>query len=218
MPPTVFYLHGYASSPDYSMAQFFVERAAERGLALRRPDLNVPDFEHLTMTAMLEKMAEEVRDCPPGPVYLIGASLGGSVALHLADRNRAGEGPRVRKLLLIAPALDMARRWKARIGDKAVEQWCETGWLDTYHYAYEQATRLHYGFYEDVGRYDAFATDVRVPTLIFHGIDDEAVDYRLSVRYAETRPNVDLRLVEGDHQLLARSDEIWRAAVDFFQI
>jgi uncharacterized protein len=218
MTPTVFYLHGYASSPDYSMAQFFAERAAERGLTLRRPDLNVPDFEHLTVTAMLERIAEEVRACPPGPVYLIGASLSGAAALHFADRYRDAEATRVKKLLLIAPGLDMDGWWQEQLGDDGMQRWRGIGWLDTYHYAYQQPTRLHYGFYEDVARYDAFATDVRVPVLIIHGVHDDVVDHRLSLSYAETRSNVDLRLMDGDHQMLAHSEAIWRAAVDFFEI
>jgi hypothetical protein len=38
---------------------------------------------------------------------------------------------------------------------------------------------------------------------------DDAVDYRLSERFAEGRPNVELLLVDSDHQLLDVLDLMW---------
>jgi pimeloyl-ACP methyl ester carboxylesterase len=55
-----------------------------------------------------------------------------------------------------------------------------------------------------------------VPTLIFHGTNDASVDASQSIRYAERRPHVDLRLVDSDHELLDQKETIWSAMRMFF--
>ena len=55
---------------------------------LRLSDLNLPSFEDLTVTRMLDQTAEAIRQAPRGPVALIGSSLGAFVAVHAAARNR----------------------------------------------------------------------------------------------------------------------------------
>jgi hypothetical protein len=37
-------------------------------------------------------------------------------------------------------------------------------------------------------------------------------------RWAGTRPNVDLRLVDDEHQLTASIDDIWRASATLFGV
>ena len=88
MIKNVLYLHGLGSSPSSNKGRFYAERLSERGANVRLPDLNVPDFEHLTLTAMLERVAAEIRDIPAesGSVALIGSSMGGLTAIHFADR------------------------------------------------------------------------------------------------------------------------------------
>lgn len=212
------YLHGFASSPGSNKAQEFRRRLAERGVLLHIPDLNVPDFEHLTLTAMLARVAETVRALPPGSVGLIGSSMGGLVALHFADRYRDREGARVEKLLLMAPAFDFMENRQRQLGDEGLARWRESGWLDVSHYGSETTRRVHYGLVEDIQGYDSYAVQVDVPVLIFHGTNDASVDYRQSVRFAESRPNVDLRLLNSDHQLLDQTDIIFEAMVAFFGV
>jgi uncharacterized protein len=80
---TVIYLHGFASSPASKKATLFRTPMEAHGVRYLVPDLNVPDFEHLTLTAMLERVAETIRDIPDdGPLYLVGSSMGALVALH----------------------------------------------------------------------------------------------------------------------------------------
>lgn len=213
------YLHGYATTPNYVQARDFAARLAQRGHALHTPDLNVPDFDHLTLTAMLAKTAEVIRALPPGPAGLIGASMGGAAALHFADRYRGAEAGRVTRLMLLAPALALGAGFKAMAGgDDGLTVWRETDALDVYHYDYGETRQMHYGLYADLTQYDSETTDVRTPTLIFHGTHDEAVDYRQSVRYAEARPWVELRLVDSDHQMLDQTDAIFEAMTAFFGV
>ncbi|PJF34554.1 MAG: esterase [Candidatus Thermofonsia Clade 1 bacterium] len=212
------YLHGFASSPASSKAQAFKARFAERGIPLHVPDLNVPSFERLTLTAMIEAVAALIRSLPYGAVNLIGSSMGGAVALHLADRRKDAEGKQVARLLLLAPALDFHANRINQLTEEGVRAWRESGWLNVFHHGEKAEKRVHYGLMEDMLTYDSFAVQLRQPILIYHGVHDESVDYRQSVRFAEKRPNVALRLVESDHQLLDQVDTIWSEAIQFFNL
>lgn len=217
MPANVIYLHGFASSPASTKAREFATRFAEKGITLRVPDLNVPDFEHLTLTAMLRRVAEEVRDCPPGPVYLMGSSMGGLTALHFFDVFRGTEGTRVEKMLLMAPAFDFLDNRK-RQDANMLSSWREQGEMAFYNYAHNREMRVHYGLIEDIATYDSYTVPIDIPILIYHGRQDESVDFDQSVRFAADRPNVDLRLVDSDHQLTDQVDTIWLDTLHFFPI
>ena len=80
----VIYLHGFASSAQSSKAQFFAGKFAELGIPLVAPDLNAPDFGTLTVTRMLDEVGTVLAQGEPGPVVLMGSSLGGFVAWHAA--------------------------------------------------------------------------------------------------------------------------------------
>ena len=82
----VFYLHGFASSPKSSKAQFFNERLEERGIKFHIPDFNQPDFRSLTVSRMLQQLEKRIAAIPPRPVVLIGSSLGGFLAIEAAAR------------------------------------------------------------------------------------------------------------------------------------
>lgn len=218
MTPAIIYCHGFASSPGSTKANIFARRFEERGVSVRIPDLNVPDFEHLTLTAMLERVAEEIRTCPPGAIYLMGSSLGGAVALHFTDRYRDAEGSRVEKLLLMAPALDFVANRLRQLGETGMARWKETGWREVYHYGYKEQRRLHYKVHEDSLPYDSFRVSLDLPIRIYHGTRDEIVDCEQSRRFAENRPNVQLHLLDSDHELLDQVDVIWEGAVAFFGV
>jgi pimeloyl-ACP methyl ester carboxylesterase len=218
MTLSIFYLHGFASSPQSNKAQEFARRFAAKGIQLRIPDLNVPSFEQLTLTAMLEKVAQEVDACPPGDVYLMGSSMGGAVALHFCDRYRGTQASRVRKLFLMAPAFDFAaNRWRD-LGEAGINAWRETGSHPFFNYAAGGIRPVHYGLFEDLQGYESYGLQLELPMLIFHGQRDESVEVEQSIRFASTRPNVDLRVVDSDHQLLDQTDGMWAAAQTFFAV
>jgi uncharacterized protein len=82
----LFYLHGFASGARSSKAVFFRDRLAPLGAALHTPDFNEPDFATLTVTRMLDQLDAAIGALPPGPVALIGSSLGSFVAWHATAR------------------------------------------------------------------------------------------------------------------------------------
>jgi pimeloyl-ACP methyl ester carboxylesterase len=203
------YLHGFASSPKSKKAAIFAAKFAEIGQTLHVPDLNVPDFAHLTLTAMVERVAETVRALPPGPVTVMGSSMGGLTALAFADLRRDAEAESVERLVLLAPALDFMENRTRALGEDGLRRWQETGWLETFNYASGKPERVHYGLVGDVMQYDSFAFDRVLPILIYHGAYDASVDYRQSIRFAEDRSYVDLHVVDSDHELLDQTETIW---------
>ncbi len=200
----VLYLHGFASSAASTKAKFFSDRLAADGIPLHVPDFNEPSFETLTITRMVEQVDAEIASLPPGPVAIIGSSLGAFVAVHAAARNRS----RVTRLILLAPALDFSRTG-LHLDEEAVRRWEATDRLDVFHYGMNQLQPLRFAFYQDAARYDAFALLLDVPVLIFQGTRDAAVDPRVPQEYAASRPNVAVRLLDDDHQLLASLETIW---------
>jgi predicted esterase YcpF (UPF0227 family) len=96
----ILYLHGFCSSPASWKARLLGEEMARRGLAAHYvcPALSpVPDEAIATASALIE--------ASPTPVTLIGSSLGGHYASHLAEKyglNAILVNPAV------VPALDLA--------------------------------------------------------------------------------------------------------------
>jgi len=205
-----FYLHGFASSARSSKAAFFRARLAERGLALEAPDLNLPDFSTLTITRMLNHVAEAIGESGE-PVVLIGSSLGGFVAVQTAIDRPA----RVERLVLLAPALEFRAERVGELGDRSVEEWRRTGRLDVFHFAYGRVMPLHYELFADAQRYQPHAARVTVPIQVFQGRHDTAVDPVAVEQWTNLQPDAELHLLDDDHQMHASLDDIWRETARF---
>jgi uncharacterized protein len=205
------YLHGFASSARSSKAVYFGQRLAERGVMLRTPDFNQPNFRGLTITRMLAQASDEIRRLPAGPVALIGSSLGGFVAVQ-ASRQHPG---RVDRLVLLAPALDFSANRLRDLGDRGVDEWRRTGELNVFHYGFGRTMPVGFDLYTDAAQYDSFNARLDLPVQIFQGERDVAVSPDTVRRWAATRPNVELHMLDDDHQLLASLDYMWREMATF---
>jgi uncharacterized protein len=214
----LFYLHGFASSPESGKAAYLRDRLAPLGLPLHAPDFNAPDFSSLTVSRMLDQVETAIADLPAGPVGLVGSSLGGFVALHAAARQPAGSAHPIARLVLLAPAVDFASGRDGWLSDAELEDWRRSGWRDVFHYAYGRTLPMHYALYEDGGRFDAFAARFDTPTLVFQGARDQVVNPRRVNEWAGTRANVELRTLDDDHQLQAHLDTIWTESARFFGV
>lgn len=209
-----FYLHGFASSGQSKKGVFFAERLRAHGVDLHCPDFNEPDFSSLTMTRMLAQLAADIAATAPGPVALIGSSLGAVVAIHTAARMPG----RVNRLILLAPAVTFPRDAGKVIGADRFSRWSATGTLEVFHFAAGEMLELKYGFYEDGLQYDVADVHADQPTLIFQGRRDESVDYRDVERYAAARPRAALTLLDDDHHLMSSLPRIWSDMVDFLEL
>lgn len=202
----VFYLHGFASSSRSSKAAFFGAKLAERGATLHAPDFNEPNFSTLTITRMVEQTLASIGALAPGPVALIGSSLGAFVAVQVALRRSTAED----RLVLLAPALDFGGNSMRALGDRDLEAWQETNRLDVFHYGFGRVMPIHYDLYADARRYNSLEARPDVPIQIFQGRRDTAVDPATVEAWAAARANVELHMLDDDHQLGGSLDYLWR--------
>lgn len=190
------YLHGFASGPRSTKGMRFDEHFAACGIAIERLNLRVPSFEHLRLSAMIDVVRAAIGSDDDRAI-LIGSSLGGLTAARTAERD-----PRVVALVLMAPAFQLATRWRDLLGSDW-EAWRQTGWREVTDYTTGTSARVDFGFVEDVAAIDVGFPDVRVPTLILHGRGDETVPIAHSRRFAEGRTNVRVVELDDGHELVA---------------
>jgi pimeloyl-ACP methyl ester carboxylesterase len=196
----IIYLHGYASGPQSSKAQWFRRRFKEVGVELLIPDLGEGDFERLTLGGQL-KVIEKF--AIGNDVRLMGSSMGGYLAALYAARH-----PGVRSVFLMAPAFGFARRWRQMLGEDKVAEWRRTGWLPVYHYGDKMDRRVGYALLAEAEQYEDYP-QVSQPTVIFHGRSDDVVPYELSEQFAARNPQTTLRIVDSGHELLNVLDDMW---------
>jgi pimeloyl-ACP methyl ester carboxylesterase len=206
----VIYLHGFASSAQSGKATYLGSRLRARGEEVVTPDLNLPDFSTLTVTRMLEQ-THAILERAAAPATVIGSSLGGYVAV-----NAAAKWPgQVARLVLLAPALDFSEEGLSGPQGSDLGAWQRAGEIVVFHYGYGRMMPIHYGLYEDARTYDAMRADVRMPVLVFQGRRDTVVSPAMVERWAAARPNVDLHMLDDDHQLASSLPFIWEEVVEF---
>jgi hypothetical protein len=187
------YLHGFGSSPLAKKAVAFADYFAPKGIVFERPDLRVPTFERMTLSAMIDTVRARIAG---EDTIIVGSSLGGLTASRVAERE-----PHVRGLVLLAPAFQLAARWRTTLG-AAYDDWARTGWRDVTMTTGEPA-KLHFEFMTDLAAIDVGFPAIAVPTLIFHGTRDDAVPIEHSRRFVATCPSARLVEVDDTHELMA---------------
>ncbi|MGK7876099.1 MAG: YqiA/YcfP family alpha/beta fold hydrolase [Xenococcaceae cyanobacterium] len=206
------YLHGFASSPQSTKAQYLRDRFSESQIPLKILDLNQGDFSHLTLTRQLQQV-EAAFPSPQTPVTIIGSSFGGLTAAWLAQQYA-----QVQRLVLLAPAFGFLSHWLSSLGEAQVKQWQESGYLSIYHYGEKRSLPLHYQFVVDISHYQEQQLQQPVPTFILHGRYDDVIPIQSSRDYACQRPWVELIELESDHTLTNVMPEIWLAIQRFCQL
>ena len=205
--PGILYLHGFCSSAKSAKGVFLADRFAEMSVQVTVPELDGGDFRNTTLTQQLgvvSRLAGALR-----PDMLIGSSLGGYLAALHAARAPASAP----LLVLLAPAFDFANRLGLALGTGA-KAWQSLGQHQFFHYRTRRNEPLAWGFMEDALRYEPFP-DVVAETRILHGRHDESVPSALSEQFARARSNVQLELLDTDHQMLDKTEEIWSRIRDF---
>ncbi|MFL6232730.1 MAG: GNAT family N-acetyltransferase, partial [Thermoanaerobaculia bacterium] len=197
--------------------RFFKKRLESWEILLRAPDLNTPSFADLTLTAMIDRVGQELADCQE-PVFLISSSLGAMVALHSIEKARKQDGAKVKKMMLLAPSFDFARNYLGKLSPEERARWQSTGRRRIYHYMLRKDFEVSYRLIQDTLTFDSSQLRLEIPTLIFHGLRDGDVSHEQSIRFADSRSEVRLRVLDSDHRLLDQLDRIWADAVDFFDL
>ncbi len=204
---TYLYLHGFASGPSSSKAQYFAAEFAKAGIELLVPELDGGDFEHMTITSQLEEVA---RAAGHGRVRLIGSSLGGWLAALYASRNAA-----VDRVVLLAPAFGFVSLFSTRFGPQKMSEWRRTGRTPVFHYSAGEEKDLSFRFFEDAQEYPPFPGFMQ-PGLILHGLADDTVPVENSRCYARSHPNIALLTFESGHELTDVKERLWMETEEFF--
>lgn len=193
--PTLVYLHGFASGPEGNKARFCRDWAARHSVPFLAPDLNLPSFETLTVTAQVEAVLALLGTLS-GPPVLVGSSLGGFVATAVAHRGAA-----LRSMVLLAPAVHFARR---RQQSAAWAEYRTQRRMVTFHFAANRLRMLGSDLLEDLPHWLGDEVwRIPVPTRILHGRLDDVVPVAESEVYAQRNPEASLHMLEDDHGLLA---------------
>ncbi len=210
----IVYLHGFASSPQSTKAQFFGRKFRDAGVPFEAPELDRGHFENLTISGQLEAVHEAVTTArTPGPVILMGSSLGGYLAALYAGQHARS----VEKLVLLAPAFQFLERWRKRLSPEDLSRWQQQGWATIYHYGTKTERRLGHQFLEDGQKYPA-APEFHQKALILHGKNDQVVPAEISCEYARQHDRTRLVLLDSGHELTNVLDELWRETVAFLGI
>lgn len=213
--PRWLYLHGFASGPDSSKGVAIAKHYADRGVEIARLNLRLPSFEHLRLSAMMTALRSAIGG-PRDRAVVFGSSLGGLTACRVAE-----DDARICALVLLAPAFRLVERWRERLGEEEFSAWRERGYLEVDDHAEKRRGRVDYGFVTDFEAIDAEGAgwpDVRVPTLIIHGVHDATVDIALSRTWSQGKRHVRLVEVDDGHDLMASLPRITEEADRFLSL
>jgi len=196
----VVYLHGFASGPMSTKAQYFRLKLAQNGVKCDIPQLDEGNFEGMTVSGQLRVIEGAVRG---EQVVMMGSSLGGYLAALFAARH-----PNIQRLVLLAPAFQFPTRWRSRFSAEEFAQWKSEGTRTFFHYGYKEERPLGYRFVEDAVQFED-NPDFQQPALVVHGLHDDVVPVEASKSFARNRPNVELRVVDSGHELTDVLDRLW---------
>jgi len=186
--PTLLFLPGYASDMEGTKALALDGFAERRGLAMLRLDYSgtgssAGSFENGTLAMWLEEVLAAIDLLTEGPVVVIGSSMGGWIALHLA--------------------LLRADRVTALVGIAAAPDFTDWGFANAD--AAENAG-IASGFWESGQRLLLLDKDIEIdcPVRLIHGEADSEVPLEIAFLLMRALRSADVQLLTlkgGGHRL-----------------
>ncbi len=203
---SVLYFHGFASSPASAKITALRPLLEPHGIELNTPDCNVPSFERLDFEAVVAHALDCARETPPRA--MVGSSLGALLALAVAKRGVAVP------LVLIAPALGVAERWREKIpeGDP----------VTVFNFARNADAQIHRAFFEQMATLYVDVTPPPSRVTAIMGRRDETVPFDMVERRwreweasgALAAGSKFLVIEEGDHGLVDQTRVIEEVIVE----
>jgi len=215
------YLHGFASSPQSRKARFFKDKIEQNGWHCLVPDLNVPSFAALSLSAQIDlglELINDLNETNDNPLVIVGSSMGGLLAALLEQELRQQRSPtKIQAIVLLAPGFGITKRWPQIIGEQGMQSWRETGFRPFFHYAANQELPLHFAFAKELEQYKTDNFEINIPTIVFHGIDDQTVPIEHARQFAQLNPAAALVELDDGHELANSLDLIWLQTCDFLK-
>jgi pimeloyl-ACP methyl ester carboxylesterase len=216
--PALVWLSGYRSDMSGTKAVELDRLAAERGLACIRLDysghgLSGGDFTEGTISRWLEEALAVILHVGPERVILVGSSMGGWIALRLAQE-LAGKAaaPKLDGMLLIAPAPDFTSELiEPNLTKKERTSLAERGFFEE-RSAYSLEPNVYTRSLIEDGRENRVLTGIietGCPVHILQGMKDPDVPYQHAMKLVEHLPADDVVLTfvrDGDHRLSRPQD------------
>lgn len=207
--PEIIYLHGLGSSPGSTKARLVSNHYRGLGATVYAPSLALPSFERLSVDEVVATVLAAVQRVPAERgVFLIGSSFGGFVATHVFHKLAQVDRDRIRGLVLLAPVFYPWHETQTLLTPEVEQRWRSEGVLPLVESETGREVPVHYGFVEELRRYDSNEVSLSVPTLIVHGTRDATVSHLQSVQFSDRQSAVELVLIEDDHQLTAEPDAL----------
>ena len=208
--PTLVFLPGYASDMDGSKAVALDAFAERRGLSMLRFDYSGNGasegrFEDGTLASWTDDAVEVVDRLTDGPVILVGSSMGGWIALHVA----IGRPERVVALVGIAAAPDFTD-WGYSDEEKAALQ--SDGRLEQANPYGPEPHLTTLGFWKSGEAMRLLASGIAIdcPVRLIHGDHDRDVPPDIALRLKDRlrSDDVQVTIIKGGGHRLSEPHEI----------
>lgn len=216
--PGLVWLGGYRSDMDGTKALAMVEEAAALGCASLRFDysghgISGGKFVDGTISRWVDESLQVVLNHTQGPQLLIGSSMGGWIALRLAQELKArNEHNRLAGMLLIAPAPDFATElMEPAFSDAQRREMQQNGFISEPSAYSDEPNIITRDLIEDGRNNRVLNGDLAVgaPVRILQGMEDPDVPYAHALRLVESLAHDDVQMTlikDGDHRLSRDGD------------
>jgi pimeloyl-ACP methyl ester carboxylesterase len=216
--PGVVWLGGWRSDMQGSKVLHLDAVAEREGFPLLRFDYSghgqsSGHWRDGTISKWVAESLAIFRHAAPETCILVGSSMGAWVTLRLlAELQKAGEGHRIKGLVLIAPAPDFAMELiEPKLTDKERGDLETQGWFEEPSDYLAEPNRWSKAFLQDghANRVLTGIIDTHVPVHILQGMKDEDVPHTHALKVISHLPSdrVTLTLVpDGDHRLSRPED------------
>ncbi|MEM9332875.1 MAG: alpha/beta hydrolase [Pseudomonadota bacterium] len=219
LAPGIVWLGGYRSDMIGTKAEALDAWAAKSGKACCRHDYSGHGesggaFADGTISRWLEEsMAVFDAYCTEGSHLLVGSSMGGWIALRMAQEfSKRGESERLKALLLIAPAPDFTQDlMRPKLSESQLLELEEKGYLEE-HSEYSDEPNIFTKALFDDGQANLVMDGIintGCPVHILQGMQDPDVPYEHALKLITFLPaeQVSMTLIkDGDHRLSREQD------------
>jgi pimeloyl-ACP methyl ester carboxylesterase len=216
--PGVIWLGGYRSDMTGTKAQVMMNWAHKNGRAALRFDYSGHgksdgNFIDGTISRWLEEAFAVFDQHTDGPQILVGSSMGGWIALRLAQElQRRGETQILAGILLIAPAPDFTHKlMEPGFSDNQKKELDENGFISEPSEYSDEPNIITKALIED-GRDNLVLEgiiNIGCPVAILQGMKDPDVPYEHAMKLMNHLPSEDVTITlinDGDHRLSREQD------------